>query len=198
MKRAALLTIATARRQAANPGRAHADRARIAIGVALQIRTALVGAAGLRTAHVGAAAEIVDAQVRLTGVFGARATVVTGGRVVGVAGLLSHAIADQRAILAGAAARIVRQVHAGSGEALIAGARDAVVAIAVVTAFAAVALTTLLVSGALRRQHADSVGAAHVLSARIAVAAVFRATATAEQRAARARRASVGVRACGT
>lgn len=69
-----------------------------------------------------------------------------------------------------------------AGEALVVGARDAVVAILVVAALAAVTGATFLICRALRRKHAHTVLAAHVLGARIAVAAILGTATATEQR----------------
>lgn len=102
---AALLASATARRLAAFPAVAHAHGARILVSIALLIRAALGSAAGGAAARrFGVFAESVNAQLVFAAVDGAAAVVVADFDVFGAARLLSHAAANQRAILAGAAA----------------------------------------------------------------------------------------------
>ena len=60
---------------------------------------------------------------------------------------------------------------AATGKAHVVGAADAVVAVLIRAAVAAVALAAFLGWGALRREHAHAVGATHVLRARVVVAA---------------------------
>ena len=68
---------------------------------------------------------------------------------------------------------------AGSGEAFVDGAADAVVTVGVVATVAAVTLAALLIRSALGAEHAHAVLSANVFRAGVTIGAVFRAAAAA-------------------
>ena len=188
--RAALLAVAATRRLAAFAGRAHADGARVVVGVAFLIGAALLGAAQVWAAACGVVAEGVHAQACLAAVCGAAAAVVTSGGVAGFAGFLAHAAVGQRAVAARAAAGQAGLVLARAGKADVVGAGGAVVAVRVFAALTAITLAALLIPGAFGGRDARAVSSADILGARISIAAIFGAAAVHGRAAARAGRAA--------
>ena len=182
---AARIALGTQRRVAAFAGGTSVLGARVAVAT-LRVFTAFRATAA-RTAHRVAAAARRSVITQLRGgaarVVGARVAIVTGGRVG--AGLFRTTAVGHRTILAGLAFGVVRRMRARTGKTHVVRTAQAVLAVCLVTAFAAGTGATLLGRAAFRSDCTRAVGPTLIDRARIAVVAIFRALAGNFRRGAR-------------